>query len=243
MAQEVKSKGRIVFLTAWPGVGKTTTGDYLKCYCNFHHVDGDLFVAKAGKEDWTKAYADYWLKDCDAPAELWQLAYQQLCDSCLAAADEHDEIVISHMVYRREVRDFFRARLGGRGLIFLKLECDVDVVVKGLEKRTEDFVRSQMGKTMEDYWNGPQAHLGVCFREKYGEYSYENFKIMQLETTLKVQQPFADDERDAISVDVSTRDSSCFDRVNAALRLPLRTADVDMGMLDEISKSTWEQYK
>jgi 2-phosphoglycerate kinase len=31
---------RITFVTAWSGVGKTTTGDYLGCYCGLRHLDG-----------------------------------------------------------------------------------------------------------------------------------------------------------------------------------------------------------
>merc|ERR1711879_6692 len=108
---------------------------------------------------------------------------------------------------------------------------DPDVIARGAEKRAEAYLKTK-GQTLEDYWNGPQATLGgVCFREKYGEYSFENYKKMYLAVYLVGMQPFADDERDTITVDVTSRDDSCFDRVNDALGLPSLTAAIDISML------------
>ena len=53
----------------------------------------------------------------------------RLCDKCLATAKDHKDVVVSMSVYRREVRDFLRERLTA-GVVILKLECDVDIVVK-----------------------------------------------------------------------------------------------------------------
>ena len=92
----------------------------------------------------------------------------------------------------------------GAGLVFLKLECDVDVVVfplpwsrvdahhlarsmstrvtrnvstarqvKGAIARVATYM-SLSDNTVEDWWNGPSMFPGVCFRDKYGEYSYEH---------------------------------------------------------------------
>ena len=241
MAAAAGSNGRIVFVTAFPGVGKTTTGDYLASYHGFHHIDGDVCVRGSHGPSIQQAFG-HWLKDQAAPIELWHPCYLQLCDTCLSAAAEHRDIVISHVIYRREVRDFFRERLGEHGLVFLKLECDLDIIVQGVEKRAEAYLKTK-GQTLEDYWNGPQPASvggGVCFREKYGEYSFENYKKMQLEIYLQGMQPFAHDESDTITVDITSRDNSCcFERINAALGLPARTTDVDMGMLQELSRSRW----
>ncbi|EOD41285.1 hypothetical protein EMIHUDRAFT_199574 [Emiliania huxleyi CCMP1516] len=186
MAAAAGSNGRIVFVTAFPGVGKTTTGDYLASYHGFHHIDGDVCVRGSHGPSIQQAFG-HWLKDQAAPIELWHPCYLQLCDTCLSAAAEHRDIVISHVIYRREVRDFFRERLGEHGLVFLKLECDLDIIVQGVEKRAEAYLKTK-GQTLEDYWNGPQPASvggGVCFREKYGEYSFENYKKMQLEIYLQ----------------------------------------------------------
>ena len=153
-------------ITAWSGVGKTTTGDFLGEYCGFHHLDGDedMRSPDAGCKEATagliSSFNDYWFKDKDAPPELWHPYYSMLCDKCAAAAQEHADVVVSISVYRREVRDFLRNRMGALSadteLVILKLECDVDRVVESAIERLSGFM-ALSGKTVEDSWNGMRA--------------------------------------------------------------------------------------
>ena len=240
-------------ITAWSGVGKTTTGDFLGEYCGFHHLDGDEDMrspdaaCKDAAAGLISSFSDYWFKDKDAPPELWHPYYSMLCDKCAAAAQEHADVVVSISVYRREVRDFLRNRMGDLSadtdLVILKLECDLDRVVQSAIDRLSDFM-ALSGKTVEDSWNGPSMFPGVCYLDKYGEYSFEAFKKMQLEFFLSGMEAFGEDEPGTcLAVDVSSRDVSAFDGVRDVLNLPPTTDEVDLAALREIQKARWVAWR
>merc|ERR1711920_251466 len=152
-----------------------TTGDYLGEVRGFLHLDGDEDMRKpdvpelaAATQGLIKAFAGYWFKDKTAPAELWHPYYQLLINKCFEAKRAHEDrrIVVSMSVYRQEVRDFLRGQLGD-DLLILKLDCDVDIVVKGALARLEDYLATLAAPvSVEDHWNGPSQFEGVCFREK-----------------------------------------------------------------------------
>lgn len=230
---------KFVIITSWAGVGKTTTGEYLGKYCKFSHIDGDNIKrtpfpeTKNASDGLTKSFTAYWCRDQMAPPELWRPYLNILCGQCLEAAKTNNCIVLSFSVHRREVRDFLRERLG-RGVLFLKLECDVDVVVGSAIERIAEFM-SLDDKTVEDWWAGPQSLVdGRSWLEEYGEYSYDGFKRMQLEHHLSGMEAFAEDEKDYVSVDASSRDMNVLDRVHEVLGLGSRTADVDFDKLEGI---------
>ena len=115
------SEGSIIFITALSGTGKTTTGDYLAEYCGVHHLDGDNILQHgvADRPEWeqaagdiTKAIFEYWLKSKPSPDELWHPYLTILCEQIREASRHHGQIVVTWVVYRREVRDFLRASLG-----------------------------------------------------------------------------------------------------------------------------------
>ena len=242
------SGSRIIFVTAWSGCGKTTTGDYLGTCRGFLHVDGDEDMRKSGVPELVaatqaliRAFSDYWFKDKSAPTGLWHPYYQLLVDKCLDArqAGDRRDIVVSMSVYRREVRDFLRSKLGDE-LLFLKLECDVDVVVRGALGRLEEYLKTQGGSvSVEDHWNGPSQFEGVCFREKYGEFSFDNWKRMQLDYFLSGMEPFAEDEKDHVTVDVSARNKTVFSSISSALGLPPLEDEIDLEELKNIQKKRW----
>lgn len=244
----MESANRIVFVTAWSGCGKTTTGDYLGTVRGFLHLDGDEDMRKTNVPELATAtqglitaFSEFWFKDKSAPAEFWHPYYQLLVDKCLEARRTGDqrEIVVSMSVYRREVRDFLREKLG-EDLLFLSLDCDVDVVVKGALARLEEYLATQ-GESVSvvDYWNGPSQFEGVCFRDKYGEFSFENWRRMQLDYFLAGMEPFAEDEKDHITVDVSARNTTVFRSISNALSLPPLDDEVDLEKLKGIQKARW----
>ena len=243
---------RVTFVTAWSGVGKTTTGDFLGEYCGARHLDGDddmrrpsVPECKAATAGLIEAFSDFWFKEKAAPVALWHPYYQMLVNRVqVACAEGHPHIVVSISVYRREVRDFLRKRLqiAGTSIDFLKLECDVDVVVRGAIGRLEDYLKIS-GKTVEEHWGGPSQFPGITFAERYGAFSFESFKKMQLELYLSGMEPFAADEpADYIVVDVSSRDAAVFDLVRGALKLAPREAGevVDTDKLKGIQTARWK---
>jgi len=239
------AEGAVLFITAWSGVGKTTTGDYLCHYHGWEHLDGDDDMrskdpdAKAATQGLVKAFQDHWFKDVAAPPELWHPYFERLCARALAAqrAAGEKRVVVSMSVYRREVRDFIRARLSAS---FLKLECDVDVVVRSALKRLEDYM-GMSGKTAQDWWDGPSQFEGVCFKDKYGPWSFENYRRMQLEVYLAGMEPFGADEPGCASVDVSDRPQAL-----ARIREKLALTDpgpVDFDRLAEVQKTRWAELQ
>ena len=228
-----KKRPRVIFIVAWSGVGKTTVGDFLSTYCGAHHIDGDddmrrpdVKECKSATDGLVNSFNSYWFKDKAAPSELWNPYFQLLCNKARLAATQYKgkDIIVSFSIYRREVRDFIRDKLSdiARDVLFLKLECDVDVVVRGQLKQLADFMALR-GETVQDYWNKPPilgGSEGKAYREIYGEWSFANFRKKTLETTLAGMEPFGDDETDFVAVDVSSRDATVFDRVAAALALP-----------------------
>ena len=143
-------------------------------------------------------------------------------------------------VYRRSVRDYLRTRLGP-GVVFLRLECDVDVVVKAAMGRVEEYLKG-IGKTLEEWWSGPSQFPGVCFRDKFGEFGFDNFKKMQLEYYLAGMEPFDDDELDGVVVNTTSRDAAVFERINAALGLAQQSCEVDLKELGEMQKARWADW-
>ena len=230
----------ITFLTAWSGVGKTTTGDYLGTYCGVHHIDGDDDmrrpddeVRQGATDGLVKSFYEHWFKDKTAPAELWHPYHNLLCDKIVAALSTHRDVVVSFSVYRREVRDFLRERLKSSAEVrFLKLECNADVVVKGALARVKDF-RSMQNMTVEDWW-GKTGNA-----DTYGAFSFESYKQHQVDTVLSGMEPFVKDELNCIVVDVSSRDASCFRRVTTALKLPPGPDAPDFEMLAALQKARW----
>eukprot|EP01052_Picozoa_sp_SAG31_P038629 SAG31_NODE_5199_length_2681_cov_4.603408_3_plen_240_part_00 len=224
----------------------SSAGDYLASYCGLHHVDGDEDMRKSdparksATQCLVKAFSEHWFRNQNAPVELWHPYHEMLCARCLDAVEKHGQIVVSFSVYRREAREFLRTRLAASGLQFLKLECNLDVVVKAAIERLETYLELN-GKTIDEHWNGPSMFPGVCFRDRYGEYSYENFRKMQLDFFLAGMEEFNPEEpEDYTVVDVSSRDQSAFDRISEALALPSNQSPVDVEMLGEIQKSRWK---
>ena len=249
------NKKQIVWITAWSGVGKTTTGDYLSKYHGWHHLDGDddfrkLDVPEVKKavDGVGKAFNDFWFKGKSAPNELWHPFHTRLVNRCLDASKEHDKVVVSFAVYNRQVRDFLRDHLCKEiSLLFLHLDCNLDIVVKGALARVEEYLKMpNVNKSIDEWWNSSEAMVGKfegdCFQEMYGKYSYDNFKRMQLDKFLSGMQPLEEDEQGLV-LDVSARDNSVFQDVSNILGLPneIEEGGIDMAALKAIQKNRWKE--
>lgn len=239
MAEAGRPATRVVLVTAWSGVGKTTTGDYLGQYCGFYHHDGDNIMhkphvpeCKQPTEDLVKAFREYWFLDKPCPKDIWQPYVDMLCDQITQLrASQDTPIVVTFSVYRREVRDHLRLHLGA-GLEFLKLECDVDVVVQAGFERFADFAKTK-GITMEQLWEEQQL-------DNEGIFNFDNYKSHYISKYLQGMEPFGDDEADYKITSTTARDQSVFDGINSALSLGPRTAEVDYDMLKAIQTERWK---
>ena len=86
---------RVTFVTAWSGVDKTTTGDFLGEYCGARHLDGDddmrrpsVPECKAATAGLIEAFSDFWFKEKAAPVALWHPYYEMLVNRVQVACAE-----------------------------------------------------------------------------------------------------------------------------------------------------------
>lgn len=231
----------IIFMTGLSGAGKTTTGDYLAEYCGLHHIDGDNIMQRAAIDrpewiqvatDMTNAFYTHWLRKEPCPEGMWQPYMEILCSQVHESLRDHNPIVVTFAIYRREVRDFLREKLG-RQLRFVRLDCDTDVLVAGALARLMDMLKHG-GLTVEDWWKSDHP-LNCGGQKKYGDFSLESFKQMQLENNLSGMVDFEGDELDAQVVDVTSKDSAAFHRVSAALGVSPHSQEVDIDKLKAIT--------
>lgn len=239
----------IIFLTALSGVGKTTTGDYLAEYCGVHHLDGDnILNGSTINPEWvepagniTNALFGHWMKKQPCPEELWHPYMNILCSQIQEALEDHKRIVVTFVVYRREVRDFLRDKFGS-SLRFVMLECETDILVTGALARLKQGL-TMAGMSIEDWWQNEDPAMQNCGgQKKYGDFCFESYKQMQLENALNGMVEFGSDEKDGQVVDVSSRDTAAFHRVSTALGLVPTTDDVDIDKLKAIATAKMEKY-
>ncbi|CAJ1346935.1 unnamed protein product [Effrenium voratum] len=219
---------KLVLITGWSGAGKTTTGNFLEFYHGLHHLDGDNIMHRKddrsiklrdGLVRWThkvKSFYDFWFKDLPAPPELWKPYIDELVGQYMEAAESFPAIVLSFSVYRREVRDYFRQRIPE--IFFLKLDCDPDVVIRSALGRLETYLENKK-QTVEDWWREEKKE------EKYGKFSMETYKQMQMTEFLAGMQPL--DAGEGVSCDVTPRGQKALDAVAEALGLPKKDIDLE----------------
>ena len=239
-----KGSAAMICISGLSGTGKSTVGDYLDLYCGIQHVDGDNIMQRgaADRPEWKQVASDintaifeYWLKTLPCADELWQPYLRILCDQVKEAALQH-RVAVTWVFYRREVRDFMRAELG-ESVRFLRLDCDVDVLVEGTLARLKEGL--QMGRmSIEQWWSNEspamQTHGGL---QKYGPFSYESYKQMQLDTALGGMVDFGNDETGVLVVDVSCRGAPALLKVSAALGLTPSTDDIDVDKVRAVNST------
>lgn len=138
----------VLWLTGYPGSGKTWLGDYLEHAQQFVHVDGDAIMLSQVQEDKDltagiiKAFYSYWLQGRPAPEDCWVPYYTKLCSLITAAraANPKRHIVCTFSTYPRLVRDFVRTQIPE--VTFLLLKVDKDNVLDRLVERNTHAARA-----------------------------------------------------------------------------------------------------
>ena len=221
---------RTVLVSGCSGAGKSFTGDYLEMMCGFYHVDGDTFMISKEpehvilKDNLVKAFYDYWLQEKSAPRELWVPYYQGLIELIKKAHETHTDVVVSHSVYHRESRDYFRSQLPD--YIFIQLNLCEEELLKRHVKRFKAFADTK-GKSIEDAYD-------MIYKEPY---SMENF-LKQSKKTLKGLQPLEQDEILSYAIDASTDER--YKRLHDILKLP---PPQDTIPVDDIANKNYGRWK
>jgi len=151
----------LVWVTGWPGVGKSTVGDYLYQECGFAHVDVDndfMFNTENTPKDalagWFKSWGAFFR--AEPPAEADFAAFMLLVTDRvqeLRTAEPGRNIVITQGIHRPG-RDFARKVLGeDSGLRFIGLKASHELNASRLlikERRTAQL----RGASLEDEFRG-----------------------------------------------------------------------------------------
>ena len=245
-ASSAAAQAQIVFLVGAMCTGKTTAGDYLAEYCDFHHIDGDNILHRSAmdKPEWikpagdiSKAAFDFWFKNKPANENMWQPYMSILCSQVEEALRQHSRVAVSFAVYRREVRDFLRSRLG-HGLRFLRLECDVDTLVRSSFDRLQEALDASH-TSVSEWWGSRNPGAQNCGGQaRYGDFTFSKFKRMQQENQLNGMVDFGDDESAySDTVDVTCRDSAALLNVSIAIGVVPSELVVDIAKLKTIAKA------
>ncbi|KAL7530501.1 hypothetical protein ACHAWF_003402, partial [Thalassiosira exigua] len=229
----------IVYIIAEAGTGKSFSGDYLDVVHSFKHVDGDIVLKNSHLPEYRelsknllmvfmareKATTTGDANDCIESEHLWGPHYDELARLTLEAAKDHEKVVLTHATPKNAERDRIVKKLvdGGvprENITLIQLTIDLDVKYRGLYYRTLVQGGVDAGvMTMED----------VCKSwgwEFEGEMTADKF----VECSKKFPSYFKGSEMsfqtrsDATKVDVSGRDITHCDNLDAALGL-VRSVD------------------
>ncbi|KAL7536965.1 hypothetical protein ACHAWF_005610 [Thalassiosira exigua] len=231
----------IVYVIAEAGTGKSFSGDYLAVVHGIKHVDGDsplknvhlpknreivksLFKAGMIFEKTGEFKEELWGPHCDEWARL-----------TLEAAKDHDRVVFTHATGTNMERDHYIKKLveGGvprENITLVQLTIDLDVKYRGLYYRTLiQFGVDSGGMTMEDvckswgweFEGGMTADKFVECSKKFPSY-------------FKDSEKYFEDRADAVKVDVSGRDITHCDNLDAALGLTRSSDWTYQGICDEV---------
>ena len=183
-------------MTGCGGSGKTTLGEGLRNKYGFLHWDADQFyngmdpIKDAAKpvnlesdayknrpqelvQAWDKAQKEgYYKLFQKEPTEFsaFQPLYDLMTDRIIKdrASNKNKHIVMSQVVFTREIRDYLRKKLGD-DLVFIILNTKKELLVQRLLDRTEEECK-EMGVTLIDRiksWNpdmdveGLKSHLAA----------------------------------------------------------------------------------
>ena len=193
---------KYIFITGRSGAGKTTVSESLKNEYNFIHFDGDQFpygnnpIKQSGqvitgqhKENMTnnmkQIYNELMVKkgyfalfEGNKPdISVWKPFYTLFSNEIIKQRKiyPNKNMVISHAVYLREVRDLLRELLGNN-LIFIILNTSTDLLLKRKLIYIEETAQ-RIGKTGKEYLKS----LGSSFEKatKTITMAYNGFETIQ----------------------------------------------------------------
>lgn len=236
------SSCQFVYCVAMPGTGKTFTGDYLDAVHGFCHVDGDLpyrtaedpkmrdackqffkmnhafpFLKGTRSSDEQAAACDKHGVDVARIDECWQPFYQVMVDNALEAAKTNNKVVITYASPFQKPRDYVLNKLkegGARNVTLVFLTMNEDKKLEGLYHRTKKEAKiSGMahGKFLDGFGENPWAGGS--------DPSLEEFMVVARKPGQLGDVPFEGPPPYANVVDVTGRDASAIDGVDAALGL------------------------
>jgi len=189
----------------------------------YHHVDGDIPLKNMALVPEYREIMEALIIEGD-----WAPYFSELARLTLEAAKDHDKVVLSHATGLNSQRDHVVQKLieGGvsEGRITL-LQLTIDPIVKsrGYYHRTKRMAE-QAGLSLEDFVGPIPGFEGEITEDKCVEYMVKNDSTP---STFEVHP-------NAIMVDVSGRDITHFDNVDAALGLTRPDDSTYESICDEV---------
>uniref|UniRef100_A0A7S4DWZ3 Sulfotransferase domain-containing protein n=1 Tax=Lotharella globosa TaxID=91324 RepID=A0A7S4DWZ3_9EUKA len=229
--------GCVWWITGRPSAGKTFTGDYLEASCGFTHVEGDWRMHSPLHRQVTdglvKSFYQFWFKDKDAPEELWQPYYGEVCTEAKEALnrDPRKPVVVTLALYRKKVREYVGKQL--KGVRFILLEISDDEAARRMLLKFKEYLEVTKTKA-EAYWKGQGLET------KYGPYSDENYMLWQKQTSMHGLEPFsADEKQSCFVVNADKKDDSVLDNVRRVLGLAQRRNPIDLNAIKAVNNARY----
>merc|ERR1711865_1362396 len=156
----------------------------------------------------------------DIPEILWHPYYQDLIDRTLEAANTSDKVVVTFAMFTQKEREFLMTKLkegGARCPTLIFLTMDQDLNMEGLYHRTKRQLEA-LDMTLEDYFES-EGWKPKYDDDSNGAVSLEEFNILFKKYNPFVFQPFDDPPLYAKIVDVTLRDITVLNTIDAVIGL------------------------
>ena len=224
----------LVWVTGWPGTGKSTCGDYLAS-CGFAHidVDADFMYPARGKGPvggWRSSWMDFFAGKEPSTAEFGPFL-KDVCERVLELreADAGQKIVITQSLHRPG-RDYVRQQLGV--VFFIGLTASDEKIAARLMYKEQRYY-SLMGQDLAAAFKartGEELSKAAYLREFRGKASTRNAERAGLDTS--------DCEPNCNRIDVTVNEGAVLPRVRALLGLPELASPIDA---TDAAEATWRK--
>jgi len=239
----------LVWITGWPGTGKTTVGDFLEQTCGFLHIDVDCqfyFPHRfAGKDDtssrsstvapWLKQWGDFFQGKSPLEEDFAPLL-SEVCEEIRnrRASNPQLNIAVTQGLHR-EGRDFVRHSLKskvGADVMFIGLTASLDKKATRLmykEGRYKDLQGKNLATEFEERTGN--ALCAAAYVKDWKEQNKANIPLMQ-KMDVEVGEP------NTLNINIDD-DSEVLLQVTRALGVKA-AKDVDV---HTIAEGNWDRLK
>eukprot|EP00927_Polykrikos_kofoidii_P063156 TRINITY_DN57984_c0_g1_i1.p1 TRINITY_DN57984_c0_g1~~TRINITY_DN57984_c0_g1_i1.p1 ORF type:complete len:259 (-),score=52.88 TRINITY_DN57984_c0_g1_i1:46-822(-) len=144
----------IVWISGYPGCGKTTAGDYLETYYGYVHIDVDSHFMLPRYEDgrpdpddpalagYMKSWKDFFSGGTPSPEDFGPFLELVLHKAKQLVAENKDARIVITQAMHREGRDWFTKRLQdetGQTIFFVGLAASVEKKMQRMKEKFEKF--------------------------------------------------------------------------------------------------------
>lgn len=161
----MSSPRAIVWISGWPGCGKTTAGDYLETYYGYSHIDVDSHFMlprfQDGKPDpddpalagYMKSWKEFFSGGTPSPEDFGPFLELVLNKAKQLISEKQDVRIVVTQGMHREGRDWFTKRLEdetGQSIFFIGLAASVEKKMLRFREKLEKYTRATENRSLAE---------------------------------------------------------------------------------------------